>query len=66
MMVDAPAGNKAREHVIRATSVHAHGLACKRGGAPAAGRGALLCRGSRITRKERLCAQEKSYLKYFA
>ena len=49
---DAAPGNKARGHVIRVTTIHAHGLTCKRGGAPAAGRGALLCWGSRMTRKD--------------
>ena len=53
---EAPPGDKAREHVIRATTIDAHGLTCKHGGAPVAGGGALLCWGSRMTRKDSLCA----------
>ena len=56
---EAPPGDKAREHVIRATTIDAHGLTCKHGGAPVAGGGALLCWGSRMTRKRQACAKEK-------
>jgi hypothetical protein len=58
---DAPPGNKARDHGIKVTTIHAHGLTFKRGGAPAAGRGALLGWGSRMTRKDSLFAPEFPY-----
>ena len=58
---DAPPGNKARDYGIKVTTIHAHGLTFKRGGAPAAGRGALLGWGSRMTRKDSLFAPEFPY-----
>jgi hypothetical protein len=61
---NAPPRNKARDHVIKATTVHAHGLACKRGGAPAAGGGTLLVRSSRMRKKKRLCAKDRAPYAY--
>ena len=43
---EAPPGDKAREHVIRATTIDAHGLTCKHGGAPVAVAEALCSAGA--------------------
>ena len=56
---EAPPGDKAREHVIRATTIDAHGLTCKHCGALVAGGGALLCWGSRMMRKRQACAKSQ-------